>query len=159
MTVQSAVTFPSQPAVQRHMFIKCDIKAVVCYGNYTTLYSILFTHLFSPLLWCALMSEKPLSLFEAIQHSINTPFALWHHASPGTWLIWLFLLCQSIMNHTLICIMRGSWATSYNSLPVKLHLHTGNGSPGSSTLTMPQQHKMDMCCRDKQWRAFKGTIW
>ena len=44
---------------------------------------------------------KPVSLFKAIQHSINTPFALWQRSTTAFWLICLPLPCQSIMNHLL----------------------------------------------------------
>lgn len=50
---------------------------------------------------CIDWSEKPELLFKAIQHSINTPFALWQSSSAASWLICLPLSCQSIMNHRL----------------------------------------------------------
>lgn len=48
---------------------------------------------------CIDWSEKPEPLFKAIQHSINTPFALWQSSTAASWLICLLLPCQSIMNH------------------------------------------------------------
>lgn len=50
---------------------------------------------------CIDWSEKPEPLFKAIQHSINTPFALWQSSTAAPWLIRLLLPCQSIMNHPL----------------------------------------------------------
>lgn len=50
---------------------------------------------------CIDWSEKTEPLFKAIQHSINTPFALWQSSTAASWLICLLLPCQSIMNHPL----------------------------------------------------------
>lgn len=50
---------------------------------------------------CIDWSKKPEPLFKAIQHSINTPFALWQSSTAASWLICLLLPCQSIMNHRL----------------------------------------------------------